>query len=298
MKPDKALEQNRWIRRLTNLETLALSMVKEVDLAKVEPELIECRPGIQQDLLAYWRVMLSSEVQNPSINQGRRSTFLVVDKPTGAFLGLFAVGDPPMQWPQLDHFFGWSYRNEYGGQYPAVKGQYVHRFLHLMRCLPIYEFGKMTGGKLLTLCATSRDVIRLMELRYSYSFLWFTVRSLHGKASQYNRLNARGLEYMGVDDSGRSMYMMELRKKAIRHFKDQVPWGKSATHPLADQVQYWKDRWLTARCRSQDVDSIIRPAPDAYRLSAVLDTKKATADHYLAIKEDIGGDRDEDQEDE
>ena len=51
----------------------------------------------------------------------------------------------------------------------------------MRRCLPLYEFGQMTGGKLLALLATSREVIRVTELRFSFPYVFFIIRTLHGK---------------------------------------------------------------------------------------------------------------------
>jgi hypothetical protein len=164
-----------------------------------------------------------------------------------------------------------------------------HRIVMLRRCLPVYEFGQMTGGKMLALAAASRDVIRLLELRYSYQYMLLGIRTLHGKGSQYNRLNARGIELIDIDDTGHGFYAMELRKRSVSFLRGETETpGRGATYPLGDQLDYWKERWLSARMASLATGSVISLDPGRYRLSDQIDLKKLTPANLNTMERDDG----------
>jgi hypothetical protein len=267
---DKISDQNRWLRELCGFEEQALAMVRPVDLATMEPEIIECRKGDANVMFNYWRAVLSSEPQGKSYSwYGRSASFLVRDRVSGGFLGVFAISDPPNTLKPMLRHFKWDENEE-------ARLARQHQALMLRRCLPIYEFGQMTGGKLLALAATSQEVLRLFELRYSFQFVYFLIRTLHGKSSQYNRLQQRGIELIEVDAENKGFYGMELRKKALAYMREGTPYGKTAMHKLGDQVDYWKDRWLNARVQSTGNPSLITPDPERYRLSNQLDSKRMT----------------------
>lgn len=267
---DKIKKQNLWLRDLCSIEHVALGMVKPIDLATCAPEIIVCQSGIEKELFDYWRVVLSSEPQSLSFAGGGRSMACMVrDRVSGGFMGVFALSDLRTTWPAIMQHFGWqSVKDE-------TKVAHQQELILLRRCLPLYEFGQMTGGKLVALMASSRDVIRLLELRYSYQFMYFAIFTLHGKGSQYNRLQQRGIELVSVDEKGRGFYGMELRKKGAERLRSGVTAGKANTHPLPEQIEYWKDRWLKARMASTGAPSLITPDPNRYRLSLQLDAKRA-----------------------
>lgn len=276
---DKVRIQNRWLREVCDHEPLALSLCRPIDLMAMEPEVILAEAGQMMTVFDYWRVVLSSEPQQARFSgAGRTAALIVRDKISGGILGVVALSDPPLYWTQLMNHLNWaSSVNSPGG---LLRQQHQHRVFMMRRCLPVYEFGQMVGGKLLALIATSSDVMRLLELRYSFQFWLLGIRTLHGKGSQYNRLHDRGIELIDVDDTGHGFYAMELRKGAracLRGEKDKT--GKTAMYTLAEQVQYWKTRWLPSRMESLGVGPLITPDPNAYRLSGRLDAKKLTLAH-------------------
>lgn len=271
---NKIKRQNAWLRKLCSVEDAALAMCVPVDLATCEPEIVDCNKGLPRDLFDYWRVVLSSEPQGQHFSGAGRSMALMMrDRVSGAFLGLVALSDPPSHWTQLVNFLHWD--KDHDNEHLRQANQ--HRIFMMRRCLPIYEFGQMTGGKLLALAATSREVVRLLELRYSYQFLYLGIRTLHGKGSQYNRLHPRGIKLIDVDDTDHGFYGMELRKKAVSFLKGEADaYGKTATYPFADQLSYWRERWLDARMTSLSVGSTITIDPARYRLSDMMDQKRMT----------------------
>ncbi len=270
MKLDKVKKQNHWIRGLCAVEDAALRMCVPIDLMTCEPEIIVCENGMARDMFDYWRVVLSSEPQLPHFaGAGRSMALLVRDKTSGGFMGVVGLSDPPNHWTQLIQHLGWN-ENDH------LRLKHQHQIVMMRRCLPVYEFGQMTGGKYLALAATSREVIRLLELRYSFQYLLFGIRTLHGKGSQYNRLQQRGIILEDVDETDHGFYLMELKKKAVAHLRgeaDKV--GKTNMFALADQLAYWRERWLPNRMTSKNASSVIELDPSRYRLSEQLDLKRA-----------------------
>jgi Druantia protein DruA len=271
---NKIRKQNRWLRDLCSVEDAALDMVRPIDLATMEPEVVECRKGAAAEVFNYWRVALSSEPQLPNFaGAGRSSPLLVRDKVSGGFLGVIALSDPPNTSKPLMRLFGWDEND-------GARRARQHQVLMMRRCLPLYEFGQMTGGKMLALAATSRDVIRFQEIRFSFQYVYFVIRTLHGKGSQYNRLHQRGIELVEVDGEGKGFYAMELRRKGLAYMRTGEPFGRTAMYPLADQIDHWKERWLEARLESTGKPSLIVPDRERYRLSAMLDAKQITPSQH------------------
>ena len=146
---DRVKRQNMWLRGLTDVEPLALSFLKPIDLTKIEPEVHECRTGQLSDVFDYFRVVLSSEPQQPSFaGAGRSSPLVVLDKTSGGFLGVIALSDPPNTSKPMMRLFEWDKNDD-------MRLKHQHQVIMMRRCLPIYEFGGMVGGKLLALIATS-----------------------------------------------------------------------------------------------------------------------------------------------
>jgi len=283
---DRSRKQNLWLRQLCSVEDAALEMVRPIDLTTMQPEIVEVGAGTMRALHDYWRVMISSEPQGLSFSGGGRSSALLVrDKVSGGILGVTALADPNIKpLSALVHWDGTALGN-------ASRLARQHQVTMLKRCLPIYEFGQMTGGKLLALMSTSRDVIRLMELRFSFQYAFLAIRTLHGRGSQYNRLQERGIELYEVDGEGKGFYGMELRKKGIAYLRDGRPMGKTNTRPLGEQIEYWRTRWLPNRMLSQDNPrGLIFPDKERYRLSSHMAEKKMTPARLAHLETESGPD--------
>ncbi len=249
------------MRKLTEVELPALSLLKPIDLANFDPMIKVATTPKEMALWQYWRCALSSEGQTGrAFTQGRYICCFLFDKVSGGLLGVFAVGDAPMQYPFLEKHLGWEEKNDLSKtnrKYNATKWAKLNSILYVHRCLPVYEFGQLTGGKLMTLMATSYEFVRMLELKYSYSYALFLIRTLHGKASQYNRLHDRKIVFIGDDPDHRGLYWMELRKKAIRYLKGDSPvLGRWNGFHLKDQVDYWKDRWGLPRAERQGITTL------------------------------------------
>lgn len=230
--------------KLMNREMFALSFVKPIDPMNIKPKAMVCTTADTRFLWDYFRCALSTEPQSSSVmGTGRLTQWLLFDENTGGILGLWANGDAPLPWKPFDAWLG----AKIGGTNSEIPT--AAHVTYMCRCLPLYEFGDLTGGKLITLLATSRECMRTLELRYSYKFAALMVKTLHGKSSQYNRMHAQGLEFVG-EHEGRGLYVQELRKKGLRFLKGEVTqMGKTKCPTFEDQFKFWQERWLSVRLK-------------------------------------------------
>jgi hypothetical protein len=268
-KSDKPDALFQWVTKTTDYEERALSMLKPIDVRNIDPVVVNAdKTGDLKHLYRYWRITLSSAGQGvKEMAIGRASGWFVIDRNSGGLLGIFNLTDINLPWKPFDQWFG----HTVGSNTPHKTSNHV---IQIKRCLPIFEFGELTGGKLLFLLATSTEVIESHELRYSFPVVILLIKTLHGRGSQYNRLHARGLDYaFDYGEDGKGLYVMKLRP----NYEDTLlershdP-GPLLTYPYADQVAYWKQRWLPNRMdRTQD--GWIYPNPDRYRLSMMINEK-------------------------
>jgi hypothetical protein len=207
----------------------------------------------------YFRNMVSSAPQGGS-PMGRNNPFLIMDTKSMAVLGIFTIGDAPMKYPYFQKYIGadgWLSGNESENE---LKWKTLHTVLYILRCLPLHPFGELLIGKLIVLLATSTEIIKLLEQKYSYRYTLFLVRTLHGKSSLYHRLHPRGLEYIGSDETNRGMYVMELRKHGLQYLRGERELEKCSfkrkTHSISEQYEYWKERWFLPRVERIGTENI------------------------------------------
>jgi len=257
---------HRYTSDISGMEVAALRMLKPIPVETIKPKMVICTPETLP-YFHYWRLAISSAGQGTTVSPGRGFQIMMIDETTGGLLGVVAVGDMPMNYPHLQKTLGWDYHgkaNE-GTDGRERYSKYINTVLMMTRCLPLYEFGDLLGGKLLTLGVMSKELVRMAELKYSFKYAIFVARTLHGAASQYNRL--RGLDLMGVDDTGRGLYLGELRKYGLRVLRgDKDKLGKLKVPSFEDQVDHWRERWFLPRCERMGVTTI-EFDPERYRVS-------------------------------
>lgn len=241
----------KWLIELTNYEEMAMKMLEPVKVREIEPVLICCSgTGDAAKLWDYFRAVLSSATQSRSYGTGRALPWMLLDGKTNTFLGLFLFADMS-PWPEINEYIGGRLSGIYPGT--AKDGTPLLTTLpHLAcikRCLPTPEFGDLTGGKLLTLACMSQEPLRTYELKYGMAVSHVCVRALHGKASQYNRLDANGLKLLGVnEETDVATYVFDVRKKAAQFLRGEVQrMGKSNSKTLQHNWEFWKERWLSIR---------------------------------------------------
>ena len=209
-------------------------------------------------------MVLSSEPQRRTINMGRTVPFFVRDTHTQGFLGVGAITDRPLHNPFLDNMWGWTALDT--SKRNPLKAKYINTIMLLRRCLPLYEFGDITGGKAIATLAASQEVMRTIETRYSYKVSVLIAHTLHGRASLYNRL--KDYTDLGLDPrDNTAYYQCEVRKHAIPVLKGEKPeFGKFRLDRYADQVHYWRTRWGLPRAERLNITTLT-PNPDRYRMS-------------------------------
>lgn len=251
--------------RLRKAEPRALQHYREPGWSNIDPIIVEARTQRDRDLCNYWRHVISSEPQ-VALSYGRDVQFYVIDRNSGLLLGLFTIVSALTNLKARDVVIGWS---------PEQRKRLISRVVYLSRCLPTQPFGSLIGGKLLALMATASEVIRTLELRYSFPIVGMMIRTLHGKSSQYNRLEDRWIEFIGDDGQGKSLYLAELKSKGFRYLRGDAPEAKMRprTFTIAQQVDYWKQRWYLPRLESMRSTrpEVLEWDPSRYALARVLD---------------------------
>lgn len=255
----------KWMTELTDIEALAMDLIRPFDPTKVSPILLRVTSRQEVNLFDYFRVLYSSDDQNTKVNvSGRTSNWMVFDEVSGAFLGLFSLTDSVLPWVPFNEWAGGVIGARTGGHNTH------HTVINLRRCLPEPTFGQLTGGKFLALLASSRDVLSMYELRYSFPVTAIVVKTTHGKSSQYNRL--RGFEYRGLSHDGAGVYIVQCREHSKQFLLEQrLDPGRELTYGAADHVAHWKSRWLPNRIGRTD-NGVCRPDP-TMRLSDLIEAK-------------------------
>lgn len=257
----------KWFVQLTEMEPLALSLMRPFDLNNFEPVVRKVVTIQERNLFNYFRVVISSEDQNFRLKGIARGTeWMAFDKVSGAFLGLWATSDAALPYHPFSKWAGGKVGVDCMGQ-GANTMQYV---VALKRCLPHWDFGPLTGGKLIALLATSKEVLELHEMQYSLPLCAMVIKTQKGKSSQYNRLHPRGIEWQGEAPDGAGIYITQLRKNAKDFLleKSTDP-GKPMAYTMADQVDYWKSRWLPNKIALAP-GGIVKPDLGRYMLSSTL----------------------------
>lgn len=262
---------------LCSYEVGALSLLKPMVVADIDPVIKKVTPSTAK-YWEYWRYVLSSEVQSPVVNMGRSNYYFLLDNTSGGILGVFALTDTPINNPFFTEKFGWGTADLPDAGANSInnraKKKSLHTIVALRRCLPVYEFGQMTGGKMITLSAMSNELLRELELQYSFKMSILYARSVHGKSSQYNRLHANGLKLEGIDEKGAGFYMFEFRKQAYKYLSTDLPkLGKSKCNPFSKNVEEWKSRWLIPRAERLGCSKIEFDA-DRYKLKDKVHTNE------------------------
>lgn len=265
----------KFIKEMMEVEAKALKMLKPVPVETLRPKVVLATPKTLP-YFHYWRTVISSEPQNRRVAKGRQSPYFMFDETSKGLLGVFLYTDSPPNDPFLEPYLGWDKHDIPKEKWKTAndikntrKRDLIHTLLLLRRCLPLYEFGDLTGGKCLTYAALSKELIRAIEIEYSFKVSLLQIKTLHGKASQYNRID--GLEYLGIDPVDKlGQYIFELRKNATAYLRGEKPdMGKFLVKPFAENMQFWRERWLLPRAERQGVTTI-EFNPDNYRVSKLM----------------------------
>lgn len=283
---------------LTSIEEKALAMLRPFDVNAIQPVLVRAKTKMQRDIWNYWRIVISSANQGIfARGQYRGHDWFLIDRVSQGLLGVISLADLDHHWAGLYTFVGGPFGEDRkamglrssitrlikeGGdttEKEAALVEYMtthdrpadtnHCVQQLKRCLPIHEFGVLTGGKLLALASCCSELIQTAELNYSRPLALMVVKTLHGRTSQYNRLNQRGMVFIKDEtlEAG-AFYAQPLHRDWSDFLLGKVPNpGPLITYSFADQVAYWRERWLANRIVEHSDNGWVRPNVEKYRLS-------------------------------
>jgi hypothetical protein len=256
-----------WYRELSDIEPQALDLVRPFQPADIQPVIRKAVTQSERAIMNYFRVMLSSEDQNYRVKpRGRGAEYLLFDGKSGGFLGLWAMVDAELPYRPISEWAG----GKVGINCIREGFDTARMVTNLKRCLPLWDFGPLTGGKLIALLATSTEMLQAHELQYSLDVAAVMIKTTHGKSSQYNRLHPRGIAYIGEAPDGAGLYLLQARQFSKEVMTGRATdAGKRLTFKLGDQVAYWKERWLPNRM-GLTTGGWITPDPNRYRLSNVI----------------------------
>jgi hypothetical protein len=199
------------------------------DYLKLEPELI--LTDYNDWLLEQFQTIRTlCHTQRNHNNIGRNMYYLVVDKPTGKYLGVVTISSDFIDLTPRDNFVGWTREQRNGGMllHTAIGSS----------ILPTQPLGyNYVGGKLLALLCLSDEVQNTWKERYGQTLVGVTTTSLYGSFSQYNNLrhwNKRG------KTTGKVVF--EPTRPTLYKIRDWVH--------KKDPVRYW-ELWFALNDKGQ-----------------------------------------------
>lgn len=149
------------------------------DFNKLEPQLIFCdKPALTKE----WTILRHfTSTMNYKGLVGRRLNFIVIDRATRKYLGIFCISSDFLDLVPRDKFIGWDRDTKtYGGINKTGIGSTI---------VPTQPLGfNYLGGKLLALMIISDQVSDTWKNKYNNDLAGVTTTSLYGSYSQYNSL--------------------------------------------------------------------------------------------------------------
>jgi len=152
---------------------------KPEDYLKLEPEVV---PVVGKELMKIRKSLtfVSSTQANSKLGRGTRH--IVIDKPTGKYLGLLDVGSDLLDLGGRDKYIGWTRESK-------TKGHMINHLIAGRTIMPTQPFGyNYLGGKLLALLCLSDRIINSFSEKYGDIIVAVSTTSLYGSFSQYNSL--------------------------------------------------------------------------------------------------------------
>jgi len=195
-KAERITNQENFILEKSALAKLFLVDGKNLEVEKIEPKIIEVKPGTQYwDLFRWWNLIWWSLPYERAY--GRQMRFMIWDKYHNAPIGLIGLQSP---------ILSWSVRDNYLGIPPKTRDFWVNQSLSAQRIGALPPYNDILGGKLVALLMTA-DVIRkkfqnkyanqktlLKKRKLPARLLFITTTGAYGKSSVYTRLKFKDNE--------------------------------------------------------------------------------------------------------
>ena len=167
---------------------------KNLDIAKIDPELIEVKSGTKEEkMFKWWNIVWWSLPYEKAC--GRQMRFIVWDRYHHAPIGLIGLQSPILSWGPRDKYLGISKKE---------RDYWVNQSLSAQRIGALPPYNDILGGKLVALLMTSNVVRNRFAAKYSgkktilrgrvlpANLLFITTTGAYGKSSVYNRLKFHG----------------------------------------------------------------------------------------------------------
>jgi hypothetical protein len=192
--------------RLLKYQRSAIRLIERVDYANIEPKLVFCAKK-DRPIWDYLRHTISSAPHKGRI--GRQLHYFVVDLYSKGVMGVIDVGSDVEALTNRDKYVGWTDI--------STRRNMLKYIGNLGSAVAVGPFGSLTGGKLISVLSTSKEVGADWMERYGDDLAAICTTSLFGKSSQYNRL--KEFKYLGdkVSSFG-SSFISEYGVKLMRKF--------------------------------------------------------------------------------
>ena len=169
---------------------------RNLEIEKIEPQIIEVEAGTEQeDLFRWWNLIWWSVPYERGY--GRQMRFIIWDKHHNTPIGLIGLQSPILSWGVRDSYLGIS---------PDRRDYWINQSLSAQRIGALPPYNDILGGKLVALLMTS-DIIRkkfhskyksqktiLQKRKLPARLLFITTTGAYGKSSVYSRLKFNGEE--------------------------------------------------------------------------------------------------------
>ena len=191
----------------------------ESDPDKIKPILISVDSKSK-----YWKEWKAIEEHVSSFafrrSPGRNCYFLIKNEYDRTNLGILDVAADFIALSPRDNHIGWDKDNK------VLRNRNI---ANISVCVPTRHFGyNLTGGKLLSLLATSNQVYNHWKEKFGDELCGLTVTSLYGKSVQYNRL--MNFKYLGLTKGqGTTQIPNELYKEmrlVVEEEEGEIPGGR------------------------------------------------------------------------
>ena len=252
--------------RLKEYEKIALPYYfLPEDMSKIDPWVRIVSNDRDDAIYTYFRFMVSSEPQSLAC-MWKNIEIIVYDKNSWCMLWVAQIKNNRSIWNEYVNYF-WTDR--------VLMNMESNHIYQLWRCLPLQPFGKYLWWKLIALMATSKEVCNRVELKYSLTVWWYTIKSLHWKASQYSQLESRNIEM--VWEFNQWWYYFCKMKKWLDRFMRWEVWEKklkNCAFSIRENADYWKERFFLPRLERMKEEWIqYKVDREKYSLNYVLTSK-------------------------
>lgn len=168
---------------------------KDINVNKIDPQLVLVKPGTEFEVIFRWWNMVWWSLPYEKA-YGRQMRYLVWDRYHNAPIGLIGLQSP---------ILSWSVRDDYLGIKANERDYWVNQSLSAQRLGSLPPYNELLGGKLVASLMTSNKIRTDFESRYKdrvtllanrvlpSRLLFLTTTGAYGKSSVYNRLKMDGV---------------------------------------------------------------------------------------------------------